>query len=273
VLEEIAARARVRWQVVSVDSQDVVLVAVDRAEVLIRVYEKPNLVCYLRIGDQTVPIDDTLFADLALGRRAKPDLEFGTLSAHGGVDSSGYYVIASVVVHNRGLVWVPDIKVACVGYMRGPHPAPESMRRYLDVRPTTPPHEGIAATVRDLNPGADAKNGPELRPFEQTQFAIKLNGLPASEERVPWAWAGAIVAVPSQGPPSWAQLAFTGLGHQPPTCHGWVPRPGIAPVVAFAWSRETPSDLVTIFGDALPPAVRALQDARSRSPVHAGRGS
>src|SRR6185503_7237783 len=71
-IQHVAVSTRVRWQIVSLEQGDCVLVATSRSESLVRVYEKPSLVGYLRVGDQTIPMGDSLFADLALGRRMRP---------------------------------------------------------------------------------------------------------------------------------------------------------------------------------------------------------
>lgn len=143
-LSEISAKTRVEWQVVSVNGVDVVVVAANRAEALIRVYEKPNLVCHLRVGPQTVPIPETLFADLALGRRVKPDLVLEQLTVRGSSDSTGFHLGMTVVVHNQGLLWVPDLSVVwIVGYARPNSTVSTSLKREIDLR---------AATRGDLSP-------------------------------------------------------------------------------------------------------------------------
>lgn len=263
VLEEIAARTRVRWQVVSIGSQDVVLVGVDRAEALIKVYEKPDLVCYLRIGALTIPIDDTLFADLALGRRANPDLALKISKAYGGVDSLGYYVNLSLTVSNHGLLWVPDCKVALVGYSRlggstlmgrAPSvPASDSLVRHLDVRPMDPARGDVDVAVTDLS-RAPTPNGSrtELRPFESAEFGIRLDNLPVPAEHLEWAWAAAILALPKQAGPLWAQLAISSTGRNPPFCSGWMPSAGTPPVVAFKCGGDVPTGLLSIFPGGVP---------------------
>ena len=97
VLSDVSAKTRVEWKVVPVDGVDVVVVAANRAEALIRVYEKPNLVCHLRVGPQTVPIPESLFADLALGRRAKPDLAIEDLIVKPTNDSLGFHLHLTIV--------------------------------------------------------------------------------------------------------------------------------------------------------------------------------
>jgi hypothetical protein len=265
VLEPIGARTRVRWQVVLVDGQEVVLVATDRAEALIRVYEKPDLVCYLRIGDETIKIDDTLFADLALGRRAKPDLRLTFESVmQGGRDSLGFYLNIAVTVHNQGLVWVPDLKVAWVGYSHNLMRAQESLTRYIDVRATTSAGPQVTITefdsrvrlTRDSNfrESISGRN-QDLRPFESAEFGARVQGLPASEEAVQWVWAGAILVLPQQASPLWAQVAVKGIGHERPTVQAWVPPIGTAPVVLWAWDRGRPSEFAEIFGEHEPPGT------------------
>ena len=149
VLSEVSAKTRVEWKVVPVNGGDVVVVAANRAEALIRVYEKPNLVCHLRVGPQTVPIPETLFADLALGRRAKPDLALELFTLDGGTDSIGFHLNVKLFIHNQGLLWVHDVSVAWCGYARGLL-ASSSLTRLLDVRPT---RSDLAPVVgADFNP-------------------------------------------------------------------------------------------------------------------------
>ena len=133
VLSEVNAKTRVAWKVVPIDGADVVVIAANRAEELIRVYEKPNLVCHLRIGDNTVQIDETLFVDLALGRRAKPDLALAP-KIEGSTDSNGFRLTVDVLVHNQGLLWVPDLTVTVIGYATHGTPTPISLIRRLDLR-------------------------------------------------------------------------------------------------------------------------------------------
>jgi hypothetical protein len=134
VLQEVSVRTRVRWQIRKADDgNDIVLVAVDRAQELIRLYKRPALLCHLRVGDETVSIDDTLYADLVLGRRVKPDLELLAPKVTVSRDSIGHHMNVNVTVQNNGLVWVPDMKVAWVGYSHGQMPAAsESLRRQLE---------------------------------------------------------------------------------------------------------------------------------------------
>jgi hypothetical protein len=254
VLQEIAARTRVRSQIVQIESQEVVLVGVDRAEVLIRVYEKPRLICYLRTGSQTIPIEDTLFADLALGRRVKPDLELKVEKVEASSDSIGFGLNVTVTVHNQGLVWVPDLRVALVGYLSGPTPVSESMKRHLDIWPVPPAHESAPVTTSEFGSNAGrGGDGHELRPFEETRFGLRVKRLPASEEKVRWGWAGAVLVLPKNGSPLWAQIAVEGEGHRATGTRCWVPSIGTAPVVAWLWSREASYDIAAIFGPRQSP--------------------
>ena len=261
VLSEVSAKTRVEWQVVGVNGVDVVVVAANRAEALIRVYEKPNLVCHLRVGPQTVPIPETLFADLALGRRAKPDLVLEQLSVDGGTDSKGFHLNVFLFVHNQGLLWVPDLSVAWSGYARGLL-ASSSLKRLLDLRPTRAdlaPVVGGDFNVWVLDPiyggGWKARRDDkpnQVRPFERTRLGTRIDGLPVTTLSGPWAWYAAIMVLPKNGAPLWAQLAVHGKTGVITAARAWPLPLGTRPVLAWFEDDNVPASPDAFF-DLAPP--------------------
>jgi hypothetical protein len=213
VLQEASVRTRVRFQIIETDEKgkEIVLVAVERAESLIRAYVKPHLICYLRIGDQTVAIDDTLYADLVLGRRVKPDLEFVPGAAEVNRDSTGIYLNARFEVRNNGLVWVPDMKAAWLGFIaasgiRSSRAVSEALERQVEVRlPTATASDGL--TVR-LSTGEIRRHSEtrELAPFEAAEFGMKLLHFPVPQLAGPWVWGGALMITPKNSSPLCAQV-------------------------------------------------------------------
>jgi hypothetical protein len=265
VLSEVSAKTRVAWQLVKIDGVDVVVVAANRAEELIRVYEKPNLVCHLRVGPQTVPIPETLFADLALGRRAKPDLVLEQLQVDGGTDSLGFHLNVSLFVHNQGLLWVPDLSVAWSGYARGLL-ASSSLKRLLDLRPTRADlapvvGEEFNVWVRDQIHGgggwrARQDDKPrQVKPFERTRLATQITGLPVTTVSGPWAWYAAIVVLPKNGAPLWAQLAAHGKTGVLTVARAWPLPPGTRPVLAWFEGNDVPPSPEAFLGPTLPAAT------------------
>jgi hypothetical protein len=214
------------------------------------VYEKPALVTYLRIAEQTIAIDDTLFADLALGRRARPDLDLDEPIARAGKDSTGFFLNVSIRLRNRGLVWVPDVRASWVGYGNSGEVASEALLRHLDVRPSEP--AGVLLRISDFNSRdrLSADRQEELRPFRDTRFGAKLAGFPASSEASTWAWAAAIVVIPKDGTPLWAQIAAegNGLDEKKARAFAWVPQKGTIPVVTWI-SSDSGASLKRIFPD------------------------
>jgi hypothetical protein len=265
VLSEISAKTRVEWQVVSVKGVDVVVVAANRAEALIRVYEKPNLVCHLRVGPQTVPIPETLFADLALGRRAKPDLALEQLIVNGNTDSGGFYLNVNFFVHNQGLLWVPDFGAAWCGYARSASQASGSLTRLLDLKPTG--RNDLAPVVGDFNIwvrnpiyGGGWMNRPDekptqVKPFDLLKLGQKIVGLPVTTESGPWAWYAAIMVLPMNGSPLWAQLAVHGRSGVVIRTKAWPLPQGTAPVLAWFEGDDVPLSPEVFFG--LAPSALA----------------
>jgi hypothetical protein len=250
VLSVVSAKTRVEWQIVEVDQKDVVVIAANRAQELIRVFEKRNAICYLRIGDSTVPIDETLYADLALGRRAKPDLAMEELDVVGTNDSRGFFLAVSLSVHNQGLLWVPAVSVAWCGYSVLGETASASLKRELALRP---PSEGnLEPKVGSLNLWGLSTLLAEVRPFQQARFAAQINGLPVQPGVGAWAWYGAVMVLPQNGSPLWAQLAVHGAGIVAHLGKAWALPPGTAPVVAWFHGDGVPRELKTTFGDAAP---------------------
>jgi hypothetical protein len=256
VLAEVATKTRVSWQVVSVDGKEAVVIAVNRAEALVRLYEKPKLVCYLRVGEHTVPIDETLFVDLALGRRAKPDLALENLTVHYSSDSGGPYVNVELVLHNQGLLWVPDVRVAWIGYAIKGTRASSSLVRQVELRPVS--ETSPVPTVGVLNFLDAASNGwrspldgkpQEVRPFENKRFATKIDGLPTVGRDVPCAWYGAVFVVPKNGSPIWAQLAVRKETGTAEFSEGWAVNPGTRPLVAWFEGGSVPSR-EAVFGNS-----------------------
>jgi hypothetical protein len=267
VLADVSAKTRVDWQVVSVEGNDLVVIAANRAEALIRVYEKPNLVCYLRVGEHTHPIQETLFADLAVGRRAKPDLALEELSVNTGTDASGFFVAVNLVVHNQGLLWVSDLSVTWSGYRttgwsgHGPKGAPvsASLERSLDLRPTSRRGiEPVIAPFRSWIPGGEGgswlsisnKQAKDARPFELVRFATPILGVPIVPE--PWAWYGAAMVLPQNSAPLWAQLAVHGNNNVQLDAKAWALPPGASPVVAWFQGNNVPPSIAAFFGIGAP---------------------
>jgi hypothetical protein len=261
VLADVSAKTRVEWNVVTVGGVDVVVVAATRAEALIRVYEKRNLVCHLRVGPQTIPIPETLFADLALGRRAKPDLTLEQLSARPMNDSSGFHLGLTVFVHNQGLLWVPDLSAVWVGYTQArPSVVSASIRREIDLRPTTRGDVAplvarfgstlIGGSQRQIVDGIEI----DLKPFDLRQFTIRIGGIPLSPPGKTWAWYAAIMVLPRNGSPLWAQVAVQGNNTGIATVSkAWALPPRTVPVVAWLEGDDVPASSEAFFGLA-PPA-------------------
>jgi hypothetical protein len=230
VLQDISVKARVRHQVVDCGvSGEVVLIAVDRAESLIRVYEKPRLVCHLRVGQSTLPIDETLYVDLVLGRRAKPVLELEGLPAHAINDSESFRLGIKAVVNNLGLVWVDEYKSASIGYAQGGVGVPGHVLRHLDVAKPVPDEGNFRVSLFDLHPP-----DKRLRPFESLALGNQVKGFPRVPAGTSWFWAGAVLFVPANGGPLWAQVAAHGEGPHATRVGGATSRVGQAPWIAWA---------------------------------------
>ena len=257
VLSDVMAKTRVAWKVVAVEGKDVLVVAANRAEQLIRVYEKRNLVCHLRVGPTTVPIPETLFADLALGRRAKPDLALEQPLVGGGIDSGGLYLNVNFFVHNQGLLWVPDFAAAWCGYGRSGSRASGSLTRLLDLKPTV--RNDLAPIVGDFNLFVrDAIYGgwknrsddkpTKVKPFDLLKLGQKIVGLLATNESGPWAWYAAIMVLAMNGAPIWAQLAVHGKAGVPGAARAWPLPPGTPPVLAWFEDDKVPGSPEEFFG-------------------------
>jgi len=239
-LSDVATKTRVVWNVVEVDQKEVVVIAANRAEGLIRVYEKPNLVCYLRVGEHTHPIPETLFADLALGRRAKPDLAIEQLQVTGSYDSLGFHLGVSLLVHNQGLLWVPGVSVAWCGYaVKGAEASP-SLTRELIVRPLI--QGNLSPMVGSFNLWGLSALSTEVKPFEQTKFGARID-LPVSQAYGSWAWYGAVMALPVNGSPRWAQVAAQGRGVNTNITRATALPPGRTPLVAWLEGPDIPRDV------------------------------
>jgi hypothetical protein len=263
VLSDVSAKTRVEWKVVPVDGKDVLVVAANRAEQLIRVYEGRNVVCHLRVGPQTVPIPETLFADLALGRRAKPDLALEQLNVSGSTDSGGFYLNVNFCVHNQGLLWAPDFDAAWCGYARSGSQASGSLTRLLDLRPTG--RNDLAPVVGDFNihvrdpiHGGGWRNRPDdkptkVKPFDLLKLGHKIVGLPVTAESGPWAWYAAIMVLPMNGSPLWAQLAVHGRSGVVIRTKAWPLPEGTAPVLAWFEGSDVNESPEAFFG--LPPSA------------------
>ncbi len=252
VLSEIITKTRVAYTVVSVDGADVIVIATNRAEELIRVYEKPNLVCYLRVGDNTVPIDETLFVDLALGRRAKPDLTIEQLKIEGSIDTPGFHLNVTFILHNQGLLWVPDLTAAWSGYAAGGTPASASLKRRLHLHP--PKREAVVAVVGPVNvpTGAVAGEPKQVKPFEQVRCGMQIRGIPVRYQNGFWAWYAAVMVLPQNGSPVWAQLAVHGYADAATAIKAWALPAGTTPVLAWFEESEVPPSIEAFFGPSTP---------------------
>jgi hypothetical protein len=69
---------------------------------------------------------------------------------------------------------------------------------------------------------------------------------------LPWAWYGAIVIVPKDGLPLWAQLAVHGAGASTSITKGWQLPRGTVPIVAWFEGADTPPNLEATFGSSAP---------------------
>jgi hypothetical protein len=261
ILSDVATKTRVEWQVVNVNGNAVVLIAANRAQELIRVYEKRSAVCYLRVADNTVPIEQTLYADLALGRRAKPDLTLEALEIGGSTDSGGFHLDVGLVVHNQGLLWVPDVRVVWIGYARTPSvPSPSlvsaSLKREIDLRSTI--REELAPIVVPCNfwepsiYGGRWKTGVDdveiaVKPFELRKFSAQIRGLPVGRTSGSWAWCGAVMILPKNGSPLWAQLLIQGESENVGLRKAWALPSGTPPVVAWFQGDSVLIDLRDAF--------------------------
>lgn len=216
VLQEIMIRTRARWQVIEAGTpnRQIVLLAVDRSDTLIRVYEKPERLCYLRIQDQTLPMNHSHVADLELGRRAKPDLELGAASARFNSDSEDTLVVLDCEIRNKGLVWVSSLRVAWVAYSGRPaknsRPVSDALLRHIEVRKASgTPDVDSHLRVGDLR----CLSGDQpLAPFETAQFGAQIRPSPTRKDPEDWLWAGALVVIPRDGAPLWAQIGARGHG-------------------------------------------------------------
>jgi hypothetical protein len=256
VLQEIAVRTRVRWTVLKAnDGNEIVFIAVDRAEALVQFLERRRRFCYLRIGEQTIAMDDTLYTDLVLGRRAKPDLELAPPEVSVIRDSRGRLMKILLAVHNQGLVWVPDLKVALVGYSHGRISTSASIRRQLDVRPADPADAGgsqlhlttagdddwnQAIPDRGINSWRCRRELKDrgLSPFATIELSAEIVGFPGRESDVGWIWCGAILVVPMNGIPLWAQVGAHGRGDFESHAKGWIPEKGRPPIVAWVCGED-----------------------------------
>jgi hypothetical protein len=248
VLRDVAIRTRAHWRSIETGhGSQVVVVAVDRAQELIRLHVKKRLACHLRVGSSTVLIDDTHYADLVLGRRVKPDLELLLpTDLEVNTDAGGQFIRVQCALHNQGLVWVPDLTIALVGYFRLGVPASESIRRQLDVRVGAAADQLLLAIA-----GAEVWNqkvvtnggmwlprhhdlvNRVLPPFATIELSARVDQFPSGEAGIPWAWCGTILVIPMNGGPLWAQVRVQGGDGLAPLGQAWIPGKGRAPVVAW----------------------------------------
>lgn len=210
--------------VVEHDNGPVLLIAVARSLRLVPCSEKSSIVHYLRVGDGTHRMDSYLYADLVLGRRQEPDLEFydWDLVGHPSFELAPYFEVQwRIRLENSGLVWVADWRGAIVGYSAFassaswgvPKRPSASIRRQVDTW-----SDGLAkradVEVAILEPGSHW-NGPIPAPYGQLppMGAIDLFfhplqlPLPPSGKRGRLTWEGGLYMVPSNGRPIWVQLA------------------------------------------------------------------
>jgi hypothetical protein len=259
VLRDVALRARTHWR--SIETQNggqVVVVAVDRAQELVRLHKKKHLVCFLRIGSSTVQIDDTHYADLVLGRRVKPDLELVPQDLLVSNDTLGQFIRVQCSLHNQGLVWVPDVTIALVGYFRRGAPASESIQRQLDIREGPAANQLLLSIAGDelwtqqLQPGHSPGQwlprrhtlvSRGLPPFATIDLSVRVDQFPVCKPGIAWAWCGAILVVPMNGGPLWAQVRAQGDAVVPFTGETWIPDKGRTPVVAWLCGNDAHRDL------------------------------
>ena len=114
------------------------------------------------------------------------------------------------------------------------------MKREIDLRSTTRTDlSPLAARFNSSFIGGSQRNvsdGVEIdaKPFELRQFSAYVSGLPATPPGGNWAWYAAIMVLPKNGLPLWAQVAVHGknIGAVAMT-KAWALPPGTAPVVAW----------------------------------------
>lgn len=195
----------------------VVVVAVERAPVVVACPTSQGFTYYLRIGDSTHPVPKFLEADLLLGRRVHPTLRIdGTVyfaEPNGGMHRHEYSV--KLTVSNDGMLWVPRYQVGLVALCSELAISPgarrdigsnDPLRNEVDARPCFLTTEIPAPmAMRHASRAIDRS----LAPFDVFDVAFRVC-MPRARDAVQdeVVCAGAYVA-PENGPPTWAQVVFS----------------------------------------------------------------
>jgi hypothetical protein len=79
------------------------------------------------------------------------------------------------------------------------------------------------------------------------KFGQKIVGLPFRAESGPWAWYGAIMVLPKNGAPLWAQLIVFGESGASTTFRAWPLSPGTPPVLAWFEGGDVPATPEALF--------------------------
>src|SRR6185312_13097640 len=109
---------------------------------------------------------------------------------------------------------------------------------------------GNAGSWEQLHDGIEV----EVRPFELKKFSTQIRGLPPLfPASGPWAWCGALMVLPKNGSPLWAQVVVEGQKTVANLNLAWALRPGTLPIVAWFQGSTVGADLHACFGSPYWP--------------------
>jgi hypothetical protein len=91
-----------------------------------------------------------------------------------------------------------------------------------------------------------------VKPFEEMKVGQKIVGLPFTKESGPWAWYAAIMVLPKNAAPMWAQLIVFGEGGASTTFRAWSVPPGTPPVLAWFEGTDVPASPEALFSPPTP---------------------
>jgi hypothetical protein len=193
-----------RIQVLNIQGHDVLLIAVDRAPVLIPCNDQ----YWLRFGESTRAMAPYLVSDLLLGRRSHPLLELSELPggsySSAGEDSVRWFAFE---LDNVGLVPAAGIVVGMLTWAMSPvraehgRAAPAHLLRYIDVRGK--PALDYGASLMPIH-ATTAKDRFALPAFAHSKVpALQVLATPGGAEV---AVRSALYVVAEGHPPDWYQF-------------------------------------------------------------------